>query len=339
MAVVSASHSAGEQRRILVTGAFGFVGRWLLADLLDRDPAVEIIACHKRGEGAGVADARVRAVALDLTDRDAVFAAVRNARPTCVIHLAAISVPREASLDPRRAWDVNLFGTMYLADAVLAHAADARFIQISSSEVYGGSFEGAVGGLDERAALAPLNMYAVTKAAADLLVGKQVHDGLDAIRFRPFNHSGPGQSDAFVVSSLASQIAKIEQGLAPATLYVGNTDVSRDILDVRDVVRAYASAAFLPAGHGADLFNLASGQSYAIGDIADRLRSMAGVRIAVEIDPQRVRPNDLKRTLGNSAHAEAVLGWRPSIGLDQTLSDVLDYWRGRVGAARTGTER
>ncbi len=166
-----------------------------------------------------------------------------------------------------------------------------------------------------------------------------MHDGLDAIRFRPFNHSGPGQSDAFVVSSLASQIAKIERGLAPATLYIGNTDVSRDILDVRDVVQAYATAALLPADHGADVFNLASGRSYAIGEIADRLRSMAGVKIAVEVDPQRVRANDLKRTLGNAGHARAVLGWQPSIGLEQTLSDVLDYWRGRVGTARTGTER
>lgn len=335
--VTVSTHSAGS--RILVTGAFGFVGRWLVSALLERQPSLDIIGCHKRGEAAAAADNRVQAVALDLTDRDGVFALVRAVRPTCVVHLAAIAAPREASLDPRRAWDVNLFGTMNVADAVLAHEPGARFIQISSSEVYGGSFDGAEAGLDESAALAPLNMYAVTKAAADLLIGKQVHDGLDAIRFRPFNHSGPGQSDAFVVAALASQIAKIERGLAPPTLFVGNTDVSRDILDVRDVVQAYASAVLLPADHGADLFNLASGRSVAIGDIADRLRSMAAVRIAVEVDPNRVRANDLKRTLGNAGHAEEVLKWRPSIGLDETLKDVLDYWRDRVRAVRTGTER
>ncbi|WP_274628434.1 GDP-mannose 4,6-dehydratase [Arvimicrobium flavum] len=321
-------------RRVLVTGAFGFVGRWLIAELLKRDASMEIIGWRTHDEGGAAVDARVEPVAVDLTDRDTVFAACAAAKPTAVVHLAAISAPREAMLDPRRAWDVNLFGTMNLADAVLASAPTARFIHISSSEVYGGSFGRAAGALDETAALEPLNMYAVTKSAADLLVGKMAHEGLRAMRIRPFNHTGPGQSDVFVVASLASQIAKIERRMAAPVLYVGNTDVSRDILDVRDVASAYASAVMLPDGQGADVLNIASGRSIKIGEIAERLRSLAKVRIDIEVDAARVRANDIKRTLGDAQRAKAVLGWEPSIPIEETLKDVLDYWRERLATSQ-----
>lgn len=318
-------------RRILVTGAFGFAGRWLTAELL-RDASLELIGWGMHGEARAGDLARVTIAAVDLTDRDAVFQAVANAAPTAVIHLAAISAPRDAVLDPRRAWEVNLFGTMNLAEAVLAHAPTARFVHVSSSEVYGGSFGRVAKPLDEGAALEPLNTYALTKSAADLLVGKLVHDGLDAVRLRPFNHTGPGQSNVFVVASLASQIARIEAGIAPPVLYIGNTDVSRDILDVRDVVKAYASAALADDLGGADVFNIASGRSCKIGEIADRLRKMAIVDIRIEVDPNRVRANDVKTTLGDGGKIRKVLGWEPSIPIEQTLKDVLDYWRQKVAS-------
>jgi GDP-4-dehydro-6-deoxy-D-mannose reductase len=325
--------SARGPDRVLVTGAFGFVGRWLTAELLARDDALKIIGWGLNGEARGMQSQRVSAATVDLTDRAAVFDALASAAPTAVVHLAAISAPREALLDPRKAWDVNLFGTINLAEAVLANAPDARFLHVSSSEIYGGSFSREARPLDETAALEPLNVYALTKSAADLAVGKLAHDGLKAIRFRPFNHTGPGQNEAFVVASLASQIARIEHGLTPPILYVGNTNVSRDILDVRDVVRAYASAVMLETANGAEVLNLASGRSCAIGEIADRLCAMAKVKIDIQIDPKRVRPNDLPRTLGDASRAAAVLGWRPSMAIDQTLRDVLDYWRARTRPA------
>lgn len=325
-------------RRVLVTGAFGFVGHWLAAELRARDPQAEIIGWGLRGDSAAAIPG-VRRMGVDVVDRAAVFAAVADVMPTAVINLAAIAAPREAALDPRRAWDVNLFGAMNVAEAVLAKAPAARFIQIGSSEVYGGSFARNAGPLDEAAAFEPLNVYALTKAASDLAVGKLAHEGLRAVRFRPFNHTGPGQSEAFVVAALASQIARIEKGLQAPVLYVGNMNVSRDILDVRDVVRAYVSAVLQEDVEAGIVLNLASGAARGIGDLADRLCAMASVKIAIEVDPARVRANDLERTLGDASRAKGLLGWQPVIPIDRTLRDVLGFWREKAVAElkETGT--
>ncbi|MCO5084798.1 MAG: GDP-mannose 4,6-dehydratase [Rhizobiaceae bacterium] len=338
MAAPKAPHSGPSARRVVITGAFGFVGRWLATELFARNPGIEIVGWGLRGEGADQIPG-VRRMGVDIVDRAAVFAAMAEVMPAAVINLAAIAAPREAALDPDRAWRVNLFGAMNVAEAVLAKAPAARFVQISSSEVYGGSFARKAGPLDEKAALEPLNVYALTKAASDLAVGKLAHDGLKAVRFRPFNHTGPGQGEAFVVAALASQIARIEQGLKAPVLHIGNTNVSRDLLDVRDIVKAYASTVTdddLPAG---EVLNLASGVAHGIGDIADRLCAMAKVKIAIEVDPARVRANDLARTLGDASRAKALLGWQPVIPIERTLRDVLDFWREKAAAERkeTGT--
>lgn len=327
------------RRRVLISGAFGFVGRWLVEELLARDPELEIVGWGLSGEASGTKAGRITGMAVDLTDRAAVFDAVEHVAPTSVVHLAAISAPREAALNPRRAWNVNLFGTINLAEAVLEKAPHARFIYVSSSEVYGGSFARHAEALDETAPLEPLNVYALTKSAADLAVGRSAHEGLRALRFRPFNHTGPGQNEAFVVASLASQIARIEEGMAPPVLYMGNTNVSRDILDVRDVVSAYASAVLLDDIGDCDILNLASGKAQGIGDIARFLCGMATVKITIETDPARVRANDLVRTLGDSARARALLGWEASIPIEKTLGDVLDYCRRTLATQRQGVER
>lgn len=334
MPAVSPSQTSARStvRRVLVTGAFGFVGRWLIAELVNRDPTVEITAWRTQDETDTAQGSQVRSVVVDITDREAVFAGIRSVLPTAVIHLAAISAPREAARDPRRAWEVNLFGTANLAEAVLEAAPQARFIHVSSSEVYGGSFVRDARGLDETAPLAPLTTYALTKAAADLQIGKLAHEGLRAIRFRPFNHTGPGQSDVFVVPSLASQVARIERGIAPPFLHVGNMSVSRDILDVRDVARAYAAAIMTDDLSTPDIFNLASGHAREICEIADLLCAMTKVDIGREVDPARLRANEVTMTRGDAGRARAVLGWAPSIPLDETLRDVLDYWRQQVAS-------
>ena len=337
MAEAASAEGTASGRRVLITGAFGFVGGWLTDELLRRDPGMEIVGWGLKADSdSGVERAsRVSGMAVDLTDRDAVFDAMETVKPTAVVHLAAISAPREAKQDPDRAWNVNLFGTVNLAEATLAKAPHARFIYVSSSEVYGESFDQVDGPVDETALLAPLNLYGLTKSAADLAVGRLAREGLEATRFRPFNHTGPGQTEGFVVGALASQIARIEMDALPPVLYVGNTSVRRDILDVRDIVRAYASAVFHEGPVEAEILNLASGNAISIAEIAERLCGMARIKIAVEVDPARVRTNDLARTLGSSARAESVLGWRPQIAIEQTLADVLDYWRARVRAHPT----
>jgi GDP-4-dehydro-6-deoxy-D-mannose reductase len=156
------------------------------------------------------------------------------------------------------------------------------------------------------------------------------HDGLNAVRFRPFNHTAPGQSDQFVVPAFAAQIARIEKGLQEPVVRVGNLDAQRDFLDARDVVEAYVAALFT---HGSlapgTIVNLASGVPRRIGDILERLLLGAKAAIRVEPDPALIRANDTPRAIGDAARARALLGWLPAIPWDRTLVDVLNDQRGR----------
>lgn len=309
---------------VLLTGASGFVGGYVHRLLMERAggrPIVVYGALNNTG--------------FDLTDRQATDDAVRALRPAAIIHLAAIAAPRQAHADPRRAWDVNLTGTMNLAEAVMRHVPDARFIHAGSSEAYGASFNGRQGApITEDVALNPVNTYAASKAAADLMIGQMSHDGLRAIRFRPFNHTGPGQADIFVVPAFARQIAEIVVNDAEAVIRVGNLEAQRDFLDVRDVARAYVDAA-LGAGEWRPglVFNLSSGTPRSIGSLLNALIAASGRSITVEQDPDRMRTNDLPIAVGANNAAAVHLNWRPEIDFATTLVDVLGDWKMRVAQA------
>ena len=208
-------------RRILLTGAGGFVGGHLRAALAAAWP-----------------DAAVLAEPFELRDGAAVAAAVAVGKPDACVHLAAVSTPAAAREDEARAWDVNLHGTLRLARAILLHAPECRLLFVSSADAYGG---GAGTPIGEDVKLAPRNLYAATKAAADLALGSMVGQGLRVVRLRPFNHTGPGQSADLAIPAFARQIARIEAGLQPPVLEVGNLDPLRDFLDVRDVCAAYVA--------------------------------------------------------------------------------------------------
>jgi GDP-4-dehydro-6-deoxy-D-mannose reductase len=196
--------------------------------------------------------------------------------------------------------------------------------------VYGGS---AKSGhlLSEHVALAPTDEYSLTKAVADLSLGVLVKRGLKCVRFRPFNHTGPGQTDAFVVPAFAKQIAMIEAGLAEPVLRVGNLEAERDFLDVRDVANAYA----LGVAHSdrlvsGEIFNVASGEPRRIEDILTQLLTQSSMKIEIERDQDRLRPSELPRIVGDSSHIREVLGWQPHQDFTNTLTDVLEDWRSRV---------
>ena len=185
--------------------------------------------------------------------------------------------------------------------------------------------------LDETIVLDPVDEYAVTKAAADLALGALARRGLRCVRMRPFNHTGPGQEEAFVVPSFAMQIARIEQGLQPPVIKVGNLDAERDLVDVRDVAAAYGlaveKAASVPAG---TILNIGAGRAYRVRDILDRLLGMSRLQIKVEQDPERMRPVDLPRIICNASQAHRTLGWAPQYDIDKTLADVLADCRVRL---------
>ncbi len=303
-------------RRILVTGAAGFVGQHLL-------PALR----------AAFPDAALHTPAFDVTDAAAGNAAIDAVRPDAVVHLAAIAAIPEARQDPVRAWRVNLLGTLNVARAILAQAPACTLLFASSADIYGASFRAGTP-LNEEALPAPLNTYAATKAAADLALGAMAAEGLRVIRVRPFNHTGPGQAPGFVVPAFAEQVARIAAGLQAPVLRVGALDPMRDFLDVRDVCAAYAlclahSDALAPG----TVLNVASGQPRRVGDILAALIAAAGVRAEVLTDPGRLRPTDIPVATGDAALARRLLGWAPAIPWEQTIADVLADWQARIRKA------
>jgi GDP-4-dehydro-6-deoxy-D-mannose reductase len=305
-------------RRALVTGAAGFAGTVLTRFLRERGWEVR---CTDQRAAEGQADW----FACNVGDREQVEGMVAWAGPvTHVFHLAALTFVPEASHDPARAFAANLLGTVYLAEAVARHAASARFVYVSTSEVYGPPQSLPI---TESHPLNPSNPYAISKAAADLYCGYLTHTGLDVVRVRPFNHTGPGQTDRFVLSGFARQIARIEAGKTPAVLHVGNLDSSRDFTHVNDVVRAYETLAL--RGHSEEAYNVCSGCPVLIRNALDRLLALSSANIRVEPDPQRMRPVDVACAWGSYEKLAAHTAWRPEIPFEQLLADLLDYWRKR----------
>jgi GDP-4-dehydro-6-deoxy-D-mannose reductase len=172
---------------------------------------------------------------------------------------------------------------------------------------------------------APVSPYAASKAAAEM-VGLQswLGSGLEVIRVRPFNHTGPGQGPAFVVPSLAKQISEAIASGAEA-LVTGNLDARRDLTDVRDVVRAYRS--IVESGAPGEVYNVCRGDSVSIRKVAERLLELAGVELPIVVDPARMRPSDIPDLRGDPRRLQAATGWVPEIPLEDTLRDVLTYWR------------
>ncbi len=308
---------------ILVTGAAGFVGGHLLPLLRDTFPAATIVPT------TAAAPAADGWRTLDVTDAGAVAALVRTLRPDACIHLAALAAVPAASGDPDLAWRVNLHGTLALARAILGEAPGCRLVFASSSEVYGGSFRAGVP-LDERAVLAPANTYAATKAAADLALGALVGEGLDAIRLRPFNHTGAGQSPSFVVAAFARQVALIEAGRQPPLLRAGALEPYRDFLDVGDVCRAYAGCVADRALAPGTVLNLASGTPRKVGDVLGALCALAGIEPTIETGATLVRRSDTPFAAGDATLARTLLGWKPTVPWTTTLQAVLDDWRRRI---------
>jgi GDP-4-dehydro-6-deoxy-D-mannose reductase len=298
---------------ILVTGAAGFVGRHLM-------PAL----------AAAFPDAALLKPVLDVADPAQVEAAVRSATPDVCIHLAAVSSVPLAQRDPDHAWKVNFHGALNMAWMILRHAPDCQLLFVSSADAYGASFRSGLP-LDESAPLAPMNAYAETKAAADLMLAGMAAQGLRVVRLRPFNHIGPGQAPQFAVAAFSRQIARIEAGLQAPVLQVGNLDTSRDFLDVRDVCAAYVGCIVrrdrLTPGM---ILNVASGQARRVGDVLNELAALSAADIQIEVDASRMRETDIRVACGNAARARERLDWTPIISWQQTLHDVLDDWRGRL---------
>jgi GDP-4-dehydro-6-deoxy-D-mannose reductase len=313
--------------RVLVTGGSGFVGRHLVPALRQRLPAqASVVATSNHPECDAERETYER---LDVTDRIAAKRVIRHVAPSVVVHLGGVSTPLQMRRDPLVAWTVNVIGTLNLAHAILEEAPSCRLIFASSGLVYGSGDPDRP--FDEQAQVRPTNEYAATKAAADLALGALALQGLDAVRLRLFNHTGPGQTEAFAVPAFAAQIARIESGLQPPVIKVGNLDAVRDFLGIGDVVEAYVQAVLQPkALDRGQALNIASGVPVRIGSILDTLLGLSTVLIAIREEPARIQPNEVCFCVGDATAAHRALGWAPSRDLKATLADVLSYWRRRL---------
>ncbi len=308
----------------LVTGATGFAGSHLVDHLLQHEPAIAAWS-NPRGVAVNARDPKISWDAIDLLDRDAVRDAVATLQPSLVYHCAGAADVGTSWSDPVTPLKVNALGTHHLLEAVRRTGSTTPVVVVGSATVYRASADP----VDEESPIGPSSPYGVSKLAQEMLAARIV--SFPVFLARPFNHAGPRQSPAFVTSSFARQIAEIEAGVAPPVLKVGNLDAQRDITDVRDTVRAYRLLA--ERGRPGRPYNICSGSAIRIGDLLERMLALAHTRISVASDPNRMRPSDQPVILGDPSRVRAETGWHATIPIDDTLKDLLTYWRHRLAAS------
>ncbi|MBL8989776.1 MAG: GDP-mannose 4,6-dehydratase [Gemmatimonadales bacterium] len=310
--------------KVLVTGADGFVGAWVVRELLRHGHhvvgGIRIGGTPPRelAEGERL---RVQWVDFDLLSADSVNALAKLG-PDGIIHLAAVASGADARRDPGYAWTVNAAGTARLAEAFGALGAEGRsaprLLVVSTGEVYGQADRP----LLETDPVMPCSPYAASKVGAEIAAWEvSRRTGLPVIVARAFPHTGPGQSDKYVVPALALRLRTAKRIGAPA-INTGNLEPIRDFLDVRDVAAAYRL--LLERGTPGETYNVASGVGISLGDVVERLVTAIGHRVILEPDPGLSRPNDLKFLVGNSSKLARDTGWAPTVSFDQTLEDLLD---------------
>jgi len=315
--------------RLFVTGVAGFVGRHLLeswgpgADFHGADRAT----LDAMPDAAGLRSRLASYRALDVTDGEAMAAAVREVRPDAVVHLAAQSSGAASLVDPVGTYRANALGSLHLLEAVRTLAPDATVLIVGSADAYGSGPADAP--IREDAPLKPMNPYGLSKAAQDQLGELYAATyGLRVVRTRTFSHTGPGQRPQFALAAFAEQIARVDAGLQPPEIKVGTLEAVREYGDVRDVVAAYR--VLVERGEAGEAYNVCTGEGHRLRDLLDRLLTIAGVDAKVVSDPSRLRTRDVDHVVGDPAKIRARTGWVPSIPLERTLTDLYQDARARV---------
>jgi GDP-4-dehydro-6-deoxy-D-mannose reductase len=307
----------------LVTGAAGFAGGHLLDLLADRGPVEGWYRpCAPPSSSSLARGGPVSWRAVDLRDAASVDGAMAALRPATIYHLAGAANQGASWAGSDVAFDLNARVTHVLLQAVARHVPHARVLVTTSAAVYAPSGRP----LGEDAPIGPASPYGVSKLAQEMLALSAARDeGLDILAVRPFNHIGPGQSPDFFAPAFARQIARIEAGLDPGPMRVGNLTPRRDLTDVRDTVRAYCL--LVTHGRRGEVYNVCRGEAIGIGELLDTLRSAASRPIDVEIDPLLMRPVDVPLLVGDYSRLAEATGWQPRIPIAQTLGDILEEQR------------
>jgi len=315
--------------KALITGIAGFAGSHLAEHLLEN--GWEVAGLERAGASLTSLEkiaGRIAVEECDIVNTAGVARVFDKLTPDVVFHLAATSFIPSAEDAPQLAFDINVKGSLNILEGCHRHIARARIILISSASVYGAVPPEKMP-LTEDHPPSPMDFYALTKLCAEELSRyyHRVH-ALPVVILRPFNHIGPRQSQNFVSSSFAFQIAEIEAGKRPPILNVGNLDAARDFTDVRDMVRAYRLAA--EKCEVGQVYNICSGRALTIREILHRMLRLTKARIEIGEDAQRLRKSDIPLLYGDCSRFLRETGWRPEHDIDATLGGILDYWRGQV---------
>lgn len=303
--------------KALVTGAHGFVGRYLCDHLAAEGDEVLGVDRH---DGP------------DLLDGAGWLALLERERPDAVYHLAGQADVGGSWTAPVETFRANAEGTLNVLEACAAVEV-RRVLAVSSADVYGRVTEADLP-LDEESALRPVSPYAASKVSADFVALQAfLGRGLGVLRVRAFNHLGAGQTDRFVASALAHRVARNELD-GGDVVPVGNLTPRRDFTDVRDVVRAYRL--LVVHGQPGEVYNVCSGHDVAVSELAEQLVQLAERPMRLEPDPALQRPVDIPVLRGDNTRLRTATGWVPEIPLHQTLADLLDHWRSVVAPAPTG---
>jgi GDP-4-dehydro-6-deoxy-D-mannose reductase len=319
----------------LITGITGFAGSHLADYLLSEHPEVKVFGTYRwrsRRENIDHLDGAVELIEADLRDYSATHRLIERTRPEMIFHLAAQSFVPSSWTAPDETLTTNIRSQTNLFEVVRELGLDPVIQIACSSEEYG-LVKPDETPIRETNPLRPLSPYAVSKVTQDFL-GYQYFQsyGLKVIRTRGFNHTGPRRGDVFVTSNFAKQIASIEAGLAEPVIRVGNLDAVRDFTDVRDMVRAYWLA--VTKARPGEVYNIASGTGITIRELLERLLALSTAKVEVQTDPERLRPSDVEILIGDASKFRADTGWEPKIPFEQTLIDILDYWRQQLAAKR-----
>lgn len=320
--------------KILITGITGFVGSHMADFLLEKE-GIHVFGLKRwnlsrlRNIRHLLDHPRVTLLDCDITDPIATRHVIEEVMPDKVFHFAAESFVSPSWLHPSHYMDVNFKGTVNLLDAIRQAGINPRFHITGSGEEYGEIFEEELP-IDEETILRPVNPYAVSKIAQDL-IGFVYHKsyGLNVIRTRSFNHEGPRRDHVFGIPSYAYQIAKIEAGRQEPVVTVGHLEDKRNFTHIQDLIKAYGLA--MEHCKPGELYVIGSEDPENIHTFRDAVQSLIAMsqvkNIDIRTDPKLVRPTSVPRLLGDKTKFQTLTGWKPKIGFKKILEDTLEYWR------------
>ena len=315
--------------KVLITGITGFVGSHLVEFLLEKEAEIYgLVRWRSKTDNIDHIKNRLNLLQGDLRDSHSIKKLIDDVEPDYIFHLAAQSFVPMSWNAPSDTMETNINGTIHLLEAVRKSKSNPKIQIAGSSEEYGLVLPNETP-IKETNQLRPLSPYGISKVAEDL-VGWQYFKsyGLNIVRTRAFNHTGPRRGEVFVTSNFAKQIAEIEKGLKHPVIYVGNLDAQRDFTDVRDMVNAYWMS--LNKCKFGEVYNICSEKAITIKSLLDMVLSMSKKEIEVKIDTNRLRPSDVEILQGDCSKFRNETGWKPEIAFEKTMEDLLNYWREKL---------